>query len=407
MADALTNPAATRRFGRKREAIIAAATEIINRRGVKGMTLAGVAERVGLITTSVTYYFKKKEALAAACFDVGIERLAELVRLAGQAPSPSDRLLRLIGLYLELRARITAGEEPPIPVFSDIRALSPPFQGPVVAAYAGLFRAIRALFWTLGMEWLDAPSATARTQMVLEQLHWSQAWLHRYDVQDYPRVRDRMHDILVRGMALPQANWSPAPLTPAQPGGADLARETFLLAATRLINHRGYRGASVEKISAALNVTKGAFYHHHNAKDDVVIACFERAFAVVRGVQNAALDLPGDGWGRLSAAAAALVEFQFSAHGPLLRTSALSALPEAIREQMVAQSDRLSARFAAMISDAIAEGSVRPVDALIAAQMMGATLNAAADLPAILQGMDGADAVEVYARPMLMGVLSR
>ena len=39
--------------------------------------------------------------------------------------------------------------------------------------------------------------------------------------------------------------------------------------------------------------------------------------------------------------------------------------------------------------------------------MMGATLNAAADLPAILQGMGGADAVQVYARPMLMGVLTR
>ena len=37
----------TARFNRKRDAIVAAATEILNRRGVRGMTLALVAERLG------------------------------------------------------------------------------------------------------------------------------------------------------------------------------------------------------------------------------------------------------------------------------------------------------------------------------------------------------------------------
>ena len=46
----------------------------------------------------------------------------------------------------------------------------------------------------------------------------------------------------------------------------------FLKAATRQINEHGYRGASVDRISASLNVTKGAFYHHNEAKDDLVAA---------------------------------------------------------------------------------------------------------------------------------------
>ena len=50
--------AATPRYARKKQAIIAAASEILIRDGVKGMTLANVAASVGLITTSVTYYFK-------------------------------------------------------------------------------------------------------------------------------------------------------------------------------------------------------------------------------------------------------------------------------------------------------------------------------------------------------------
>ena len=71
-------------------------------------------------------------------------------------------------------------------------------------------------------------------------------------------------------------------------------RETFLTAATRLINQRGYRGASVEKISAELNVTKGSFYHHNDAKDELVVACFERTFDVMRRVQSAGPERPGD-----------------------------------------------------------------------------------------------------------------
>ena len=43
-----TPPVSTDRFARKKEAIIAAATGILNRRGVKGMTLADVAASVDL-----------------------------------------------------------------------------------------------------------------------------------------------------------------------------------------------------------------------------------------------------------------------------------------------------------------------------------------------------------------------
>ena len=46
----------TTRFERKREMILEAASAIINELGVKGMGFADVAERVGLTTTSVTYY---------------------------------------------------------------------------------------------------------------------------------------------------------------------------------------------------------------------------------------------------------------------------------------------------------------------------------------------------------------
>src|ERR1700754_400069 len=124
--------AATPRYARKKQAIVAAASEILNRDGVKGMTLASVAAQVGLITTSVTYYFKKKEDLAVACFLDGIERIDAIMDEALKAPTPQQQLLRLIELWLDLRRRIVASEEPAISVFNDIRALQKPLRSVVL-----------------------------------------------------------------------------------------------------------------------------------------------------------------------------------------------------------------------------------------------------------------------------------
>ncbi|MEJ0028701.1 MAG: TetR/AcrR family transcriptional regulator [Rhizomicrobium sp.] len=400
---------ATDRYNKKKEAILAAAAGILNRRGVRGMTLADVAASVDLITTSVTYYFKKKEDLAVACYLSGIERFDALIAAALGEEDPPRRLLKFLDLYLALHRRIREGDEAPIAVFNDIRALKEPHLPVVAKAYAPFFRKVRALFKAPGYEWLDRRMSTARTHMLLEQIYWSVTWLPRHDLDDYGRVRDRMFDILAHGVAPRGAVWRPSrlPELPPPDDAQEGQRQTFLTAATKLINQRGYRGASVEKISEQLNVTKGSFYHHNDAKDDLVVECFARSFEVMRRVQSAALAEGGDYWHKISSAAATLVEFQLSERGPLLRSSALSALPEPMRRKMVERANRVSERFAAMISDGVADGSIRAVDPYIAAQMLNATLNAASDLPFTIPDVAASEAPALYAKPMLMGVFSR
>ncbi|MCF3696692.1 TetR/AcrR family transcriptional regulator, partial [Salmonella enterica subsp. enterica serovar Weltevreden] len=85
--------------------------------------------------------------------------------------------------------------------------------------------------------------------------------------------------------AAPGSGWSPSLLplgVQSTPGReAEPGREAFLLAATRLINQLGYRGASVQRIASELNVTKGSFYHHLDAKDDLVVTCYRRSFDTI------------------------------------------------------------------------------------------------------------------------------
>ena len=400
----------TDRFERKREAILDAATAILNRRGIRGLTLGDTAAAVDLSTTSVTYYFKRKDDLAAACITRGIEILHAIAEEAVTAPTPKARLHSFLTLYLD-RLKLTAmGAAPPMPFISELRALATPRREEVAQAYGRLFRKTRQIFDHPDLAWMSRGRRTARTRVILEQTFWGGAWLARYEPEDYPRIRDRMVDVFVNGVAVPGAAWTPAPFSMealAASGGPTDTQETFLLAATRMINLRGYRGASVDKISAELNVTKGSFYHHNDAKDDLVVTCFERTFAVMRGAQRMAMDLPGTQWDKLSACAANLAEFQLSEHGPLLRTLALTALPEQIQQVMVEQANRISDRYASMISDGIAEGSLRPVDPVIAARMLNATLNVCAELGYVVPDVRAKAAASVFVRPLLMGIFEK
>jgi AcrR family transcriptional regulator len=410
MMDGDAAPASTPRYAQKKEAILAAATAILNRQGVKGMTLADVASEVGLITTSVTYYYRKKDDLAAACFLRGIETFDQMIGHAAQGADWRERLLRFLDAFLDLSRRIRLREAPPMVSFTEMRALKEPQRTQVIEAYNGMFRHFRGFFDAPEFDFLDRREKNARTHLLLEQAFWTNGWLRRYDVEDYPRLRDRMLDILSGGLANGDRAWSPSPLealTPPLPDPHDHARETFLIAATRLINQRGYRGASVEDISAQLNVTKGSFYHHNEGKDDLVADCFKRSFAVVRRAQLASRDLPGGQWQRLASVTAALVEYQLSDEGPLLRASAMGALPPPLRQQMAERYNRISDRFASMVSDGIAEGSIRPVDPMIAANMLNALINAAASLGSWVPGVTREEAAAVFARPLLQGVFSR
>lgn len=408
MDSQFTPPPVSDRYSRKKEAIIAAATAILNRRGVKGMTLSDVAASVDLITTSVTYYFKKKEDLAAACFLRAIERLDTIASAALAPGDTKQRLYAFLTLYLEMNRRIRSGQEAPLALFNDIRVLREPLAGQVIAPYVALHRKLTRLFET-SQKTLTRLETTVRVHILLEQVYWAVTWLPRYDPEDYPRIRDRMFAILSDGLAPESAPWAPEPLGSLVPvvDDADKGRDTFLLAATQLINQRGYRGASVEKISARLNVTKGSFYHHNEGKDDLVVDCFNRSFDVVRRAQTLAMALRGNAWTRLSSAAAALVEYQLSDEGPLLRSTALSSVPENIRQSMVERFNRVTGRFAAMISDGIAEGSLRAVDPAIAAQMLNATLNAVWDIKFFRPHTTQKEVAALYARPILMGLLPR
>ena len=95
-------------------------------------------------------------------------------------------------------------------------------------------------------------------------------------------------------------------------------------------------------------------------------------------------------------------QFQLSPRGPLLRITATSALPdEAHRAQVLRSLQRLNERFAGLLVD----GSIRPLHPTMAAQLLAANLNAAAELRRWVPGIQPASVTRCYTRPALLGLL--
>jgi AcrR family transcriptional regulator len=392
----------TKRFRAKRDAILSAAAEAINEQSAKGMTFADVARRVGLNTTSVTYYFKRKEDLAAAAFEHTLDQLLGMIDEAMAQPDPRSRVRRYLALNMERLARVQRGEVRAMAVLSDLRATEEPNRTRLLNRWREVFRRTRGL-WGAPASRAETDLFGARAHVLLENTFWLPVWLQRYEPDQYGRVEARLMDVFEAGVAGPDVAWAPQPIDLAHEE-SEPGRAAFLLAATRLINELGYRGASVQRIAAELNVTKGSFYHHLDAKDDLVIACYRRSFDTITDAQRLADETGGTHWERLASTIACLLDVQFAERAPLLRTTALSGLPGVVRTAMVDRSNRIARRFAGTMMDGIAEGSIRAVDALVAAQALMALQNAAFDMRKWAAAMPRERAVEMYASTLLFGL---
>lgn len=399
----------TQRYVKKREAILHAAAQLFNQHGVKGATLSDVASRVGLSTNSITYYYKKKEDLVVACLLRSIEVINDIISLAAESDSPEERIRQFIKLFLSRLAKIQADQAPEMMTFRDVNVLGSPHAEVIFAAYTDMFRRVRRLLVTETVRLDNRVSLNARSHLLLTLTIGAMSWSSRYAPEDSEIIAERMSDILIGGLASAASQWASTPLDAELanvPDESDTTQDAFLRAATALINEQGYRGASVDRISARLNVTKGSFYHHNPNKEDLISECFERTFSVMRRMQMSALNASGSGWDKLTAVSRALVRYQFSERGPLLRMSAWSELPDDLRETKLKTINQLGQRFVSYLVDGMKDGSIRPLDQSIAAFLVSGMINASVVLDRWVPDVTAENAVDLFARPLFLGILA-
>lgn len=363
----------TQRFARRRGEILDVASELINVHGTRGMTLTAVAKALELDTSSVTYYFKRKDLLAAACLERTLLWLRDAAATAAHEPDPRARVHAFLRAQFDLHHRQRDPNVARLALLSDMRALDDDTRAPLDDLYAEMFRIVRG-FFAFGEE----PGARSRSlisaTVLLQNVHWTSAWLPHYLDRDLDRAGERLFDILDRGLSTGRA-W-PIRIEPLEEQSGD-AHTRFLHAATNLINRESYIGASVEKIAAELGLSTGSFYHHLDNKDDLVVACFDRTHALLETAQSRADASGRDEGERLAIMVSSLVALQFAGESPLLRTNTYQALPLELRGRMLQRTDQATRHVAGTIADGIADGSIRTIDPEIAGHSVMAAIDSA------------------------------
>ena len=351
--------------------MIDTASVLLNTHGAQGFRRADVAKVLKLDTSTLSYYFKKRDDLVGACLERTIEWIDQKAREAAKHPDQASRSEAYLQDNLQLLVDQRLGQSVPLPVLSDLATLSDPIRERLETQLAEAF-AVVADFHPDATEPADRIHRRLCANLLLNIIFWMPAWDERYRVDDFLALGPRMADLLSNGL-LSSGDAPPEELVSLEPEPEDHARQDYLKAATRLINRYGYKGARVDMIAADLGLSTGSFYHHLKTKDELVLAAFDRTFTIL----ETALDLAkaeASAGARIARFSRLVAHHQICAEVPLLRASSYQALPADLRDDTFRRTDQLIQYLATQIADGIADGSVRPTDPLMAAQCLFATL---------------------------------
>ncbi len=87
----------------RREAIVAAALDVIQEKGLSGFTQPRVARRAGLRQSHLTYYFPTRADLLLAVADEAVRRRIEALRTAVSAEDPAAKVTGLVDVLVDPR----------------------------------------------------------------------------------------------------------------------------------------------------------------------------------------------------------------------------------------------------------------------------------------------------------------
>lgn len=152
-------------------------------------------------------------------------------------------------------------------------------------------------------------------------------------------------------------------------------REAVLLAAVRMFNAQGFHATSLDDVAASLGISKPTIYHYLGNKDRVLFECLTRGVGQLLAAAEAARDVPGTGLDRLRNFLRRYGEIGMGDFGRCVIRTADETLSDRSAAKFRALRGGINQAIRALISEAIADGSIAPVDPKLAAFTLAGALN--------------------------------
>ncbi|MBX3485800.1 TetR/AcrR family transcriptional regulator, partial [Phenylobacterium sp.] len=358
--------------GQKREALLEGATALFNARGISAISLAEVAEAVGLTRATVYYYVSDRADLVFQCYMRACELVADDLAAAAEAANGFERTLAFIRLAL-------TPSRPPTAVLTEIGALDAAHAEVIGGASARNTAALTSFIEAGMADGSVRPcDAQVAAQAIIGMLAWTQLlphWSRGADTETRrARAAQTMIDLLTHGLARDRSvafhcGIDASRLTPTLVNAFDRRESSslklmqVLAAASRLFNRNGIEATSLDEIAASMGVTKGVLYHYFDDKSDLVTRCYERSFEIYEQFVTLAKAHGDDGFRSALINAHLNIQGQVGSLSPLMPQPGFGAVPEEQRATMQRRAAQENRTVSAWLQSGIDDGVANPLDA--------------------------------------------
>jgi AcrR family transcriptional regulator len=344
------------------------ATEVFNTSGASAQMVDLVAARSGLDRASLYYYFGSREELIFSTYrrscEAVLSYLDDAIAQGGSALSQIERLVRK-----------ALGGSVPLASLSEIGSLSEPHHQVIDdlrATYLGRLTAVIQQGGEAGDMRSYRPDLAARALEGVLAL--APLWTNIDRAESREAVADVVVDTLFHGRRPIGAPATQAYSIPRRPcieptfagfdreAQGEQKREAMLTMATRLMNRKGVNGTTLDDVVRALNVTKGAFYHYFDSKDDLLFQCYTRSQVLTERYIAMVLREPATGLEMLQLCAYHNFSIQLSPVGPLTLFIGAGSLPGNLSRVIWDRAAMATAAMREIAYRGIEDGSLRPHD---------------------------------------------
>lgn len=168
---------------------------------------------------------------------------------------------------------------------------------------------------------------------------------------------------------------SPWPATEDRARGRADKREAVLRTAARLFNEKGFHATSLDEVADRLNVTKPTLYYYFESKDEILIGCVHAGLDMVRASIADVARGGGSALDKLQACMRAYASVVTQDFGQCVIRVGEDPLPPQSRQGLRQLKAQIDLEFRKLVEQGIAEGSVAPCDAKLAAFTLAGALS--------------------------------
>ena len=356
----------------RHEQVLDEAARQLNAKGVSLTSLAEIAAKLGISRAAMYYYVQDREDLVFQCYrhscEITARHLVEASRSGGNA----------IGIISGFIDRMLDPNEPETAARAEIAMMNEKQRDTIQGLYDALATRLAQIIEAGKREGLLRNcDVEVNARAILSLITWAplaRPWATALGPMGHSRILEAVKATIFDGLSRTREvpNYRPFDLSPLRmrvgevfdrTAMSDAKREALNTVASRLFNRKGIDATSLEEIAAQVGATKRTLHRHFGSKQELVGACYARAFKIFLFISDNMQKYQGSRVEAIAAAFHALaIAYPREDLSPLSPLVGFDALSEQAQAKFTEQSAQLTAAYRDAINQGIQESSVPELD---------------------------------------------